>query len=133
MFILQKKLLKGEVIMELIEKADLKKVNLELEAAIHSAIEAQKKCWSQTASFISDLNDLELALTQRDALGFAMMEIRIMQMYGRMHEVSLHAYDYDLKKSDLHLRNSLNRLSIEFGYKNSDCIFPKEFFWRKNN
>lgn len=122
---------RGLTVLEVLEKSDISLINMAISELIEEVVELQEKIWIEGFFKIENEDDLEMLLVSRDALGFFLQEIKIMQMRYRFLGIDLNTISYRIKKSDIYLRKSLYECIRHFDYKNKILITPDNFFWRK--
>jgi len=128
---LERIFLRAAVIFDVIERTDISLLTKSVQQGIEEKIRRNETLWKSADSLILESEDLETALMERDLIGFAMMELRIMQRYDHLPDFSLHLFSHRLRKSDIYLHQWLYPLVKKFSYKELQLAFPEDFFWRK--
>jgi hypothetical protein len=65
----------------------------------------------------------EDALDWRQVLGYALLELRVLQLHRRLLELDIEAYEYRVRKSDIHLCSVFYQLAVSFSKSgNTSCI-----------
>jgi len=128
---IRKNLIGPAVILEVLEKINPSIVYDAVNEVLEKEASFQEKYWPTAAENIVTADDLEYALSARDKISYIHSEIGIIQMNYRLTSVKLDRFRQRLKRSDLHLRRVIGRLSRLVNYQNPVLVAPEDFFWRQ--
>jgi hypothetical protein len=129
-FSLRKKIVGACASFEALERYRPSELTQAIKAGLESAINKQEILWHQATSLITDLEQFDCSLSERQLVGYVILELKILQIHQRMLNLDLIPYEYVLRKSDLYLRNHFYQLAVRFNYKEAHIVFPEAFFWR---
>jgi len=102
-----------------------------LEQGLDASIGSQMALWPEAMEVVSDHDMFETALDEREAVGFSMMELRILHFSGRLRDLHLDTWEHRVRKSDIYLRKYYYALAQRFAYRESHLVSPEDFFWRR--
>jgi len=114
-FNLQKKITMATASFEAIERyranelVDLTKESLE------NALTSQEGLWTTANDLIKSTDQLECSLNDRRALGYALLQLKVLQIHGRLTELDVFPFEQRLKRSDIYFRNALFSLNPLYG------------------
>lgn len=128
-FSLRKKIVIASASFEALERYRGKELTQLIEAGLISRVDSQYELWTQADGLISDLEEFESSLEERQSIGFMFMELRILHLNGRMRDLNFSTLEYRLRKSDLYLRKFFYPLAVQFGYREAHLVSPDDFFW----
>lgn len=129
-FSLRKKITVASASFEALERYRGQELIQLIETGLNMRVNAQAELWSHADAVISDVDDFESSLEERQSVGFILMELRILQLNGRMRDLKFAEYEYRLRKSDVYLRKFFYSLAVQFDYKEAQLVTPDDFFWR---
>lgn len=100
-------------------------------AGLETCVAAQQLLWRDAVALIGNGAEFEDALDRRQILGYAVLELKVLQLHRRLVELDLGAHEYRLRRSDIHLRSAFYQLAVRFGYEEAHLVTPEAFFWRR--
>lgn len=130
-FSLRKKITIASASFEALERYRGQELTELIESGLNMRVNAQAELWPHADAVISDVDEFESSLDERQSVGFILMELRILQLNGRMRDLKFATYEYRLRKSDVYLRKFFYPLAVQFDYKEAQLVSPDDFFWRR--
>jgi hypothetical protein len=109
--------------------------SLELTEAVKESLEIEVKkqedWWAQATTLITDIDEFESSLSEREMVGYAMSELKILQLHQRMLGIDLILLELRLHKSDINLRSVFYQIATRFNHRETRRVSPEGFFWRR--
>ncbi|MGD0207501.1 MAG: hypothetical protein ABSC89_07850 [Verrucomicrobiota bacterium] len=130
-FSLRKKIIGAVASFEGLERYRSEQLIDSVKRNLENEIKKQEDWWSQAATLITNLDELENSLIERETIGYAMLELRVLQLHRRMLGIDLIPFDCRLQKSDINLRGIFYQLATCFNYREDHRVSPEAFFWRR--
>ena len=130
-FALRKKIVGAVASFEGLERYRSQELMESVKTSLEDEIKKQEHLWGQETSLITDLDEFESSLTERELIGYAMLELRVLGLHRRMPGLDLTLYEYRLRKSDIYLRSVFYQLAIRFIHRETRLVSPEGFFWRR--
>jgi len=131
LFSQRKKIVGAVASFEALERYRAQALSKTLAADLETGIRAQEQLWSDAVALIETVDDLDYALDRRQVLGYALLELKVLQLHRRLLDLDVEFYDYRMRKSDIYLRNCFYQLSVGLGYQETHLVTPERFFWRQ--
>lgn len=131
-YALRKKISIAAASFEALEKYKSEDFIQAVEVGLDRAITAQEELWHQASQLVINSDQLEESLTARQSLGYALLELKILQIQHRLSELDLTVYQQRLKKSDIYFRDAKQHLFAAFGNNEVQEIYSKIIFTNLN-
>jgi hypothetical protein len=131
LFARRKKIVGATASFEALERYRARELTEAIAADLETSIAAQELLWRDAATLIGNGDEFEDALDRRQILGYALLELRVLQLHRRLLELDIQAYEYRVSKSDIHLRSVFYQLAVSFSYQETHLVSPEAFFWRR--
>ena len=130
-FVLRKIVTKAVASFEALEKYRSQNLIHFIKTGLMNALDFQEELWARSTDLILELDEFDSALIKRSLLGFAMTELRVLQLYRRMLDIDLLTNEQRLRKSDIFLKYLFYKLALRFNYRETNLVSPENFFWRQ--
>jgi hypothetical protein len=131
LFARRKKIVSAAASFEALERYRARDLTNAIAADLETAIAAQELLWRDAPALIGNGDEFEDALDRRQMLGYALLEVKVLQLHRRMLDLDVMAYEYRARKSDIYLRSAFYQLAVRFSYQESHLVSPEAFFWRR--
>ena len=96
-----------------------------IEKGLNEAVVREEELWQQALLFITNNEQLEISLIERQSLSYAILELKVLQIHQRLSKLSIEQYQQRLRKSDIYLRSVIHQLFDNFISKEAETIFSK--------
>jgi hypothetical protein len=130
-FTLRKKIVGATASFEGLERFRSEQLIGILKMGLEDVIKKQEKWWAQATELITDLDELENSLVGREIIGYAMLELRVLQLHRRLLDIDLTPFESRLQKSDINLRGNFYQLATRYDHREGPRVSPEGFFWRR--
>jgi hypothetical protein len=100
-------------------------------AGLESKIAALQGLWVESSALIRNVDEFESALDDRQLVGYAILELRVLRIHRRLLDFVVERYERQLLKNDIYLRSIIYQLTVRFRYEEQQRVAPEEFFWRR--
>ena len=130
-FLLRKKIVGAIASFEGLERYRPQELIASVKLSLENEIKKQEDWWAQAATLVTDLDDLEASLLERERVGFALLELRVLQLHQRMLGIDLLPFECRIQRSDINLRGVFYQLATRFNLREARRVSPEAFFWRR--
>ena len=130
-FALRRKIIGAVATIEGLERYRSQELIESIKFGLDEGLENQERLWGQETELITDLDEFESSLTDRESLGYAILELRVLQLHQRILGLELVSYEHRLSKCDIKLRGVFYQLATRFNHKGVRQVSPESFFWRR--
>lgn len=131
MFSLRKQIVLATASFEALERYRSRELTEFVAAGVEDKLEVLHSLWREAQAVIRDVDEFEAALDERQLIGYAMLELKILHLHQRLLNLDVKAYENRLIKSDIYLRSIIYVLAIRFQYREEQPVAPEGFFWRR--
>jgi hypothetical protein len=131
LFARRKKIVGAAASFEALERYRSQALINAIAADLEASIRAQELLWRDAFALIGSGDELDDALDRRQILGYALLELKVLQLHRRLLELDVQAYEHRARKSDIYLRSVFYQLAVRFGYQETHLVCPEAFFWRR--
>jgi glycerol-3-phosphate dehydrogenase len=131
MFSLRKQIVLAAASFEALERYRSRELIAAIVAGLESKLAVLQSLWSEANVMIRDADEFENALDERQLVGYAMLELKILTLHRRLLNLNVKNYEYRLRKTDIYLRSIIYLFAVRFQYKEEQIVAPEEFFWRR--
>lgn len=114
-FSLQKKIAIATVSFEALERYRESELVGLTEECFENSLISQEELWPTANDLIKSSDQLECSLIDRRALGYAMLQLRVLQIHGRLTALDLFSFEQRLKRNDIYFRSAMFSLNPLFG------------------
>jgi hypothetical protein len=130
-FSLRKKLVGAIASFEGLERYRPQELTESVKLNLEDETKKQEAWWSQAATLITDIDELETSLIERETIGYAVLELRVLQLHRRMLGIDLVPFECRIQKSDINLRGVFYQLATRLNFREARRLSPESFFWRR--
>jgi len=130
MFHLRKQIVSAVASFEALERFRSRELIEGLVGGFARRIARLQTLWSESATLIATAEELGNVLEERQSIGYALLELRVLHLHHRLLDLEIESHRYRLFKSDIYLRSVLYGLATRLGYKEEHPVAPGDFFWR---
>jgi hypothetical protein len=130
-FSLRKKVVGAIASFEGLERYRPQELIASVKLSLENEILKQEDWWAQAATLVTDVDELEASLLDREKVGFALLELRVLQIHQRMLAINLHPLECRIQRSDINLRSVFYQLATRYSLRAAPRVSPEIFFWRR--
>ncbi len=130
-FSLRKKIVGAVASFEALERYRNEELTGWTRVSLEGQIVKQEVLWNQAADLITNYDEFDNSLIERELIGYALLELKVLQLHRRMLTLDIPTYEQRLRRNDIHLRSVFYRLAQQFGYRSMNPVWPETFFWRQ--
>jgi hypothetical protein len=131
MFHFQKKIAGSSASFEALERYRSRELVDGLVAGLARKIAMVQTLWNESAALIGNVEELCNALDERQLIGYAILELRVLHLHRRLVELDVSGFGSRLLRTDIYLRSVLYQLTVKLSYKEEHRVVPEGFFWRQ--
>ena len=130
-FALRKKIVGAVASFEGLERYRSQDLTEAVKTSLEVEVKKQEEWWTQATALVTDLDEFESSLIEREMVGYVMLELRILQLHQRMLGIDLILFELRLHKSDINLRGIFYQMATRFNHRETRRISPEGVFWRR--
>lgn len=128
-FSLRKKIVGAVASFEAVERYRSEQLIEWTKASLDTQTSKQESLWREATESLDSPEEFENSLAERELIGYALLELKILQLHGRMLPIDLTIYEQRVRRSDITLRSIFYHLAQRFKYRSVTPVSPESFFW----